>query len=42
MKILSITVALLLATSSGVKVKFTDFFPDEDNVEVQNKISVLA
>ena len=39
MKLLSITVALLLATSSGHKVKFTDFFSDEDNVEIQNKIS---
>ena len=41
MKFLSITVALLLATSSGHKVRFTDFFPDEENTEVQNKINEL-
>ncbi len=42
MKVLAITIALLLTSSAGVKVRFTDFFPDEENTEIQNKIDLMS
>ena len=43
MKVYAITLALLLVSSSqAVKVRFTDFFPDEENTEIQNKINEMS